>query len=55
MLIASAKIPEHEGASRHADSISNCLTFSHTCLLYLRRNRVFLFVPVVAERSEHAG
>ena len=47
MLIASAKIPERTG--------SNCLTVSHTCLLYLPRRWVFLSVPDVTEWNEYAG
>ena len=38
-----------------ADFMGNCLTVSHTCLLYLPRRCVFLFVPGVAKRNEQAG
>ena len=41
-------------ASCHADFMSNCLAVSHTCLLYRHRRWVFLFVPGVDERNEHA-
>ena len=41
--------------SHLADFMGNCLTDSHTCLLYLPRRCVFLFVPGVAKRNEQAG
>ena len=37
MLIASAKIPEREGSISPCRFMGNCLTVSHTCLLYLPR------------------
>ena len=49
MLIASAKIPEREGASHYADCMGNCPTVSHRCLLYLPRISFFFSVPGVAE------
>ena len=55
MLIASAKIPEREGNISPCRFYCKYPTVSHTCLLYLPRRWVFLFVPGVAERNEHAG
>ena len=55
ILIASAKIPEREGSISPCRFMGNCLTVSHTCLLYLPRRWVFLFVAGVTERNEHAG
>ena len=42
-------------ASHHVDFMDNCLTVSHTCLLYLPGGSVFYFVPGVADRNKHAG
>ena len=43
MLIASAKIPEREGASHHADCMGDCPTVNHRCLLYQPRISFFFF------------
>ena len=48
MFIASDKNPEREGSSHHADFMGNCSTVSQTCLLYLSRSYVFLFLLLVA-------
>ena len=57
MLILLLRIKSRSArkASRHADFMGNCLTVSHTCLLYLPWRLLFLFVPGVAERNKHAG
>ena len=55
MLIASAKIPEHEGSISLCSFMGNCLTVSYKCLLHLPRRLAFLLVLGVAERNEHAG
>ena len=54
-LLLRLKSRSARKAFRHADFMGNCLTVSHKCLLYLPRRWVFLFVPGVAERHEHAG
>ena len=54
-LLLRLKSRKAREASRHADFMGNCLTVSHTCLLYLPRRCVFLFVPGVAKRNEQAG
>ena len=40
---------------RHSGFMGNCLTVSHTCLLYLPRRLAFPSAPGVAERNEHSG
>ena len=53
-LLLQLKFWSQREASRHADFMGNCLTVSHTYLLYLPR-WIFLFVPDVAEWNEHTG
>ena len=52
MLIASAKIQSVTEASFHTGFMGNYPTVSHTCLLYLPRRQVFLYVPGVAVRNK---
>ena len=54
-LLLQLKSHSVREASCQPNFIGNWLTVSHTCLLYLPRKEVFLFVPGVAEQNEHAG
>ena len=54
-LLLRLKSRSARETSPHADFMGNCLTVSNTCLLYLPRRWIFLFVPGVTERNEHAG
>ena len=54
-LLLRLKSQSARKASRHADFIGNCLTVSHTNLLYLLWRLLFVFVSGVAERNKHAG
>ena len=54
-LLPRLKSRSARKASLHADFMGNCLTVSHTCLIYLPCKLLFLFVSGVAERNEHAG
>ena len=54
MLIASAKLSSVRGASHQPDSMSSCLTISHTCLPSLLAGTVSPSVAVVIEGSEDA-
>ena len=54
-LLLRLKSKSSREASRHAAFMGNCPTVSHMCELYLPSRWVFLFVPSIAERIEHAG